>query len=1181
MKNSLLSFLAILVLSSTTIAQQPLFESKAITVDTPQHRVKIDVDISGAKKLFLVVDSIEGYSCDWAAWANPALLTKDGEKIELTSLKWKRATAAFGSVQINKNCEGYPIRINGTAYENGIGTHANSVIEFDLPVEKNIEKFTAIAGLDNGGTDQAGGVSASVKFHVYTKKPPKRFYPERGAAEDGNHDLTKVLAQFDVHEELQVSLFAAEPMLVNPTNIDIDHLGRVWVCEVTNYRAFANRNPQREEGDRILILEDTNQDGTADESKVFYQGKDIDSVHGICVLGNRALVSAGDSVFWLIDDDGDWKADRKELLFTGIGGTQHDHGIHAFVFGPDGKLYFNFGNSGRQILDKAGQPIVDVSGTAVRADRRPYQEGMVFRCNFDGSEFETLAWNFRNNWEVCVDSFGRIWQSDNDDDGNRGVRINFVMEHGNYGYRDETDGSGWRDARTGMHEEIPLRHWHQNDPGVIPNLLQTGAGSPTGICFYEGDFLPKVFRNQMIHCDAGPSVVRAYPIRAFGAGYTATMENIMNGAEYNKWFRPSDVCVAPDGSIIVSDWYDPGVGGHRMGDVDHGRLFRITPKGKARQYQITPPEFRTPQQAIESLKSPNQATRFLAWQVLKELGEEARQELEKLLKDPRPEFRARALWLLTKLGLPENDVDEIIRNALNDPNPEVMATAIRCIRQLPNSSQANQLIRSIDLEHAPVNVRREILISMSERNRIKLADDRLGLLGPLLAGYDGRDRWYLEALGIALHGKWDTYLNDSNQIATASLNQMTSRAKQEYVWRSRGQSTAALLCEFIAAPDSSVEDSLKFIRSLDFVSHQNNDAPIASLAFGDRLAGQEKFDSLFPELLFRLKANQFNPQQMDVIDAYLDRNQGTQQFIQLVKRLDLKDRYDQLIDIAIENANSQLRFDSVLAIVDRQSAFELDRRLNSEGDEQRFGRLCQAIAMVGRNVGANVLSRYIKENSHSLERRRIAVANLGRFREGANTILKWLDAKELDAQLEPAVAAVLHAAPWRDVSTRAKDLFPVASGKDSMPIPDLANLSKRRGDIENGKTIYEGAGTCAKCHLVNGVGTEVGPDLSEIGNKLSRTAIYESILFPSAGISHSYENWSVLTVEGALIQGILVSETEAELQLKNKDGLVQRIHIADIEEKKVQKLSMMPEGLHEELTLEELVDLVEYLGSLK
>ena len=151
-------------------------------------------------------------------------------------------------------------------------------------------------------------------------------------------DPSKVIeANFDVHPELEMTLFAEEPLLVNPTNIDVDHLGRVWVCEVLNYRHFRNTDAlPRKEGDRILVLEDTDGDGSADKQTVFYQGTDIDSAHGVCVLGDRVIVSAGDKVQVLIDSDGDLKADKKEVLFSGIGGVQHDHGIHAFILPPTG-----------------------------------------------------------------------------------------------------------------------------------------------------------------------------------------------------------------------------------------------------------------------------------------------------------------------------------------------------------------------------------------------------------------------------------------------------------------------------------------------------------------------------------------------------------------------------------------------------------------------------------------------------------------------------------------------------------------------------------------------------------------------------------------------------------------------------------------------------------------------------
>ncbi|MFT5109598.1 MAG: putative membrane-bound dehydrogenase-like protein, partial [Pseudoalteromonas tetraodonis] len=130
----------------------------------------------------------------------------------------------------------------------------------------------------------------------------------------------KAVESLDVGEGLEATLFASEPMLLSPSSIDIDHLGRVWVCEIVNYRGHRGKRP---EGDRILVLEDSTGDGKADKSTVFYQGSDIDSPHGICVLGNKVIVSAGDNVWVMTDEDGDLKSDKKEALFTKIGGAQH------------------------------------------------------------------------------------------------------------------------------------------------------------------------------------------------------------------------------------------------------------------------------------------------------------------------------------------------------------------------------------------------------------------------------------------------------------------------------------------------------------------------------------------------------------------------------------------------------------------------------------------------------------------------------------------------------------------------------------------------------------------------------------------------------------------------------------------------------------------------------------------
>src|SRR5436309_4378652 len=155
---------------------------------------------------------------------------------------------------------------------------------------------------------------------------------------------------FTVAEGLRATLFASEPMVRNPTDMDIDARGRVWTTEGVNYRSTMRPwGILQPAGDRIVILEDTNGDGVADKETVFYQDPSVNAALGLCVLGNKVIVSDSPNVFVLTDTDGDGQADKRELLFTGVGGRDHDHGVHAFVFGPDGRLYFCMGNEGKQL----------------------------------------------------------------------------------------------------------------------------------------------------------------------------------------------------------------------------------------------------------------------------------------------------------------------------------------------------------------------------------------------------------------------------------------------------------------------------------------------------------------------------------------------------------------------------------------------------------------------------------------------------------------------------------------------------------------------------------------------------------------------------------------------------------------------------------------------------------------
>ena len=620
------------------------------------------------------------------------------------------------------------------------------------------------------------------------------------------------IASMHVPQDIAIKLAASEPELKSLTNLDIDHRGRVWVCEVVNYRKNQGKRP---EGDRILILEDTDHDAVMDKQTVFYQGHDVDSAMGICVLGSRVIVSCSPNVLVFTDEDGDDKADKKELLFTKTGQPQHDHSAHSFIFGPDGKYYWNYGNTGQFVHDKEGKPVVDINGNRVIDNRKPYVGGMIFRCDTDGSNFEVIGHNFRNNYEVSVDSFGRIWQSDNDDDGNKAVRINYVIEFGNYGYKDELTGAAWKAERTGMAKDIPNRHWHQNDPGVMPNLLLTGAGSPAGIMLYEGKMLPQRYRNQIIHCDPGPNTVRSYPVQAIGAGFAAKQIQVVDSAD--KWFRPADLCTAPDGSIFVTDWYDPGVGGHNMGDIVRGRLFRIATPNSS--YDIKSIDLGTLTGAANALASPNLATRYLAWTKLHSAGEEAEDVLLEMYNGKDQRLRARALWLLGKIA--KRGLHYVIL-AIRDANPQIRETGIRLARQL--DVNIVDVVSKVASDESAA-VRREALVALHGVEGA--AVDQLWAV--MAMQHDGRDRWYLESLGVGAAGNWDKRFAAWLKVVGEKWR---TPAGRDIVWRSRASAAASMLADILLDDNTPDEDHPRYLRAFDYHKGPTKDAALEKILLG-------------------------------------------------------------------------------------------------------------------------------------------------------------------------------------------------------------------------------------------------------------------------------------------------------------------------------------------------------------
>jgi putative heme-binding domain-containing protein len=179
-------------------------------------------------------------------------------------------------------------------------------------------------------------------------------------------------------------------------------------------------------------------------------------------------------------------------------------------------------------------------------------------------------------------------------------------------------------------------------------------------------------------------------------------------------------------------------------------------------------------------------------------------------------------------------------------------------------------------------------------------------------------------------------------------------------------------------------------------------------------------------------------------------------------------------------------------------------------------------------------------------------------------------------------ASELSVVPWPELQKRARELLPLPVMQNAQSLAPVAELIERKGSTGRGEGIFNSAvAGCANCHQVNGKGIDFGPNLSEIGSKLAKEALYESILDPNAGISFGFEAWTVELKSGDELYGLIVSETPESVAIKTTGGIITKCRPNEIVRREKGTLSVMPAGLQQNMSTQDLVDLVEYLASLK
>jgi putative membrane-bound dehydrogenase-like protein len=938
-----------------------------------------------------------------------------------------------------------------------------------------------------------------------------------------------------VPEGFEVELWAESPMLYNPTNMDVDARGRIWVTEAVEYRDFNNKPADRfnfkDKGDRVVILEDTDHDGKADKSTVFVQDMDLKAPLGIAVIGNKIFVSASPHVIVYTDENQDDKPDKKEVFLTGFGGFDHDHSLHSFLATPYGKFIFNTGNAGPHLVqDKSGWTLRSGSlyaggtpyikgnaGNQKSDDGRVWVGGLALEIAPDASQLKVMAHNFRNSYEVAMDSYGNMWQNDNDDQV-IACRTSWLMEGSNAGYFSKDGTRYWQGDRR-LDQDIFTAHWHQEDPGVLKVGDKTGAGSPTGVTVYEGDAFGQKYRGMLLSCEAGRNLIFGYKTSPKGAGFNLKRFDLLSSfpiseeyyvwndnfeADKRKWFRPSDAVTGTDGAIYVADWYDAVVGGHAMNDKKgYGRIYRIRPKGK----KLTSPtlDFSNTKGLVDVLKSPAINVRAEAYEKLKSAGEKIIPEIEPLLSNPNPYIQARAIWLLAALGT--KGVEKVTNILMAQVNPfnrvktkpknhskktvsssEIAVTAYRALRKSDkNLKKINHTLLKYPL---PSALLREIVIGLRDLNY----EDSKESLMHIATKFNAKDPYLLTALGIGVDEKRDLFYPDL--IKKLPLNPLTySAAQSAILWELHPNASIHLIKKRAQSPSLTASQRKEAMTTIAFMSSAEAAHAMLDLT-------KSKLADVAQQADYWLNFRKTNAWE-NVIAWQLEEEQ---QLSQEQKWM-------------IQSENSLLN-DTTLAAEKKQ---ELAQKL--------------AIDI----YGARLL---------------LADAAKGKIKTKVRELIE------------------LHIFNNKDLSIRsmAADYFKRSGGK-SLSLDLAMNMPT---DIKKGKDIFET--NCLSCHKIAGKGADIGPDLTLIKKKFDKKSMLDAIINPSASLAFGYEPWMISTSTGSYY-GFLMADAK-QIILKDLTGKKNNIKASDVTSRVQQKNSLMPEPSSMGLKEKDLSDLTGYLLSL-
>ncbi|MDE0166054.1 MAG: HEAT repeat domain-containing protein [Bryobacterales bacterium] len=964
----------------------------------------------------------------------------------------------------------------------------------------------------------------------------------------------EALGTFQIEDGFRVELFASEPDVVDPVAIEFDESGRIFVVENSGY-------PLDVEGraGRIKLLTDTDGDGRPDRATLFADGLTLPT--GVMAWKGGILVTDAPDVLFLADTDGDGRADVQRVVLTGFPFNNPQHTVSSPYYGLDNWIYLSHEGFSRSTVfgDKFGDPGSEIHFPGAPDSPRLAIERRSVRFRPETLQIEYLA--NPSQFGLTFDLWGRL----------------FIHNNSRH-LRHEVLSSRYLERNPQLRLVRPFEEMsdHGAPAPVFPITvnprfeLLTDAGQMTSACgltVYLGGAFPTDFKDGSFVAEPAHNLVHRDIWEPNGATFKARRAHA--GREFlastDRWFRPVNLYIGPDGALYLLDYYREVIehpewtaaetyeSPHLFDGNDRGRIYRIVPEDGLPSALGLSLRDASDAELVNKLADTNIWWRRMAQRLLVERRSGGSVVLLRAVVEERPSAVARlhALWTLDGMGRLD---DDLISLALDDDEPGVRENAI--LMAEPRLRKSPTLIeRILPLARDPdPRVRFQILLTLGEMDS---AETRRIAEEAFFA--DIRDPWMRAA--ALTHSSMSPAGFLRNALRLSELSDRESAEHREIF-----EQLAALVGA--AGSESEVADTvgqvaragperrwwLSALLNGMAVGISSRNAPLSmssatSLKTLSDFAAQPETDLRGPaiRILEQIETPRLPPR---TLTAALGRAQDP--------GLDPELRADSIRLLAIGPDPDERRF-QLLVIPDEPEAVQAAAvRALARTDDTGLTTFLLAkwreLPPQARNAAGDILA----QDDESL------ALVLNRLEEG--DVEPWTVRGQLRRRL------IMHDdAPLRE---RARLLITQPPEQRKQVLAQYRAALDQQGNSEAGRQVFERA--CSKCHAVDGVGKEVGPDLATVRTRPAEF-ILNDILLPNQSIEPRYESYVVETNDGRILEGVLGPPSPTVVTLRREEGEQDIISRTDIRGMRSAQLSAMPEDLENQITVEEMAHLIRFI----